>query len=256
MKQRLLIFVVCTSLLTITQNVQAQHPQIIHSFSSNDFTENDYTTIREIMGNHKIIAARYQHQILLALSYFPELKDARIKFRVKQTRTPLASRPSWLSAFLPKKIRRYVITISDSSIKLLSPILLSKMDFNAQVGVLGHEISHVADFSGKHTFGLLRIAAGNFSSKFLDKFEFKTDSICVAHGLGYQLLSWSIFVRREFHNKNYDGADNIEEPMRRERYMNPATIKYRIKNLAIYQKKTILKSDLANPSDKTYTPPE
>lgn len=203
------------------------------------------------MGNHKIIAARYQHQILLALSYFPELKDTRIKFRVKQTRTPLASRPSWASAFLPKKIRRYVITISDSSMKLLSPILLNKMDFNAQVGVLGHEISHVADFSSKHTLGLIRIAIGNFSSKFLDKFEFKTDSICVAHGLGYQLLSWSKFVRQKFHKKNYDGADNIEEPMQRERYMNPATIQHRINNLIIYQKLLMLKYDPVNPHDKT-----
>ena len=116
------------------------------------------------------------------------------------------------------------------------PILLKNMDFNAQVGVIGHELSHISDFISKNSFGLMRVGVGNLSQKFLDRFEYRTDSICIAHGLGYQLLSWSIFVRKALHYQNWDGADNIDKgPMVRERYMNPLTIKKRISNLPMYQ---------------------
>ena len=116
------------------------------------------------------------------------------------------------------------------------PILLKNMDFNSQVGVIGHELSHISDFISKNSFGLMRVGVGNLSQKFLDRFEYRTDSICIAHGLGYQLLSWSIFVRKALHYQNWDGADNIDKgPMVRERYMNPLTIKRRISNLPMYQ---------------------
>ena len=103
------------------------------------------------------------------------------------------------------------------------------MDFNAQIGVLGHELSHVYDFSHQSLWSLIGSAIGHLSSSYIDRFEYRTDSICIAHGLGYQLLAWSSFIRRTLHTENYDGSDNIDMPvMNRERYMNPATILARI----------------------------
>ena len=125
----------------------------VKQFAANSFSEEVYKILDTAIGKNKTIPERYRKQILVALSYFPELAEAHIQFRIKHTYTPLASRPSWFGIFQKHKYRKYMITISDSSSSLLTPILLQQMEFNAQVGVLGHELSHVADFSRMHTGG-------------------------------------------------------------------------------------------------------
>jgi hypothetical protein len=121
---------------------------------------------------------------------------------------------------------------------MLKPILFQNLPFNAQVGVIGHELGHVLDFSSMITLGVVKHAARSVSSTYVDHFEYRTDSICIAHGLGYQLLSWSSYVRKAMHKENWEGADNVHKPMMRERYMNPATIKKRIDLLPLYQNLT------------------
>ena len=115
------------------------------------------------------------------------------------------------------------------------PIVFQNLPFNAQVGVIGHELGHIIEFSSMATVKIMEHAAQNVSSKYIDHFEFKTDSICIAHGLGYQLLAWSTYVRQAMHKDNWDGADNVHKPMMRERYMNPSTIKKSINQLPLYQ---------------------
>ena len=226
-----------TLIFAVLISINSFGQAIVRSFAKENIADDDYELIRAKAGKHKTIPAEYKKPILLALCYFPELADIEIEFRIQHVTTPLASRPSWTSIFKSKKARKYIITISDQSNKQLSPILFAALDFDAQVGVIGHEISHVVDFNRKNTFGLLRIGMGNISSKFLDRFEFGTDSICIAHGLGYQLLAWSIFVRKALMHQNWDGADNINSMMTRERYMNPGTIRKRIADIKMYSDK-------------------
>ncbi len=187
-----------------------------------------YAQIEHDFGEHKQIPAIYRKQILIALSHFPELKKTHIRIRVKHAYSPLKTTFTRGSPFTLFISRKFIITISDSSIDLLEPILYKNLDFNAQVGVIGHEISHITDFSSKGFFGLVIMGLGFMSSHHIDRLEYRTDSICIAHGLGYYLLAWSRFVRNALHSKNYDGADNIKKPMNHERYMNPPTIIKRI----------------------------
>ncbi|HEV8287199.1 MAG TPA: hypothetical protein VGQ09_22980 [Chitinophagaceae bacterium] len=185
-------------------------------------------------GANKRYPQPYEKQILLALSYYPELENTSIFFRVRKRHTPLDTRSTWLGLVRPQKKRHYVITISDSSESMLAPILFKNLPFNAQIRVIGHELGHVTDFSSMFTSQILKHAVRNVSAKYIDHFEFRTDSICIAHGLGYQLLAWSSFVRQKMHNDNWDGADNVHQPMERERYMNPSTIRKRIAENPIY----------------------
>jgi len=204
-------------------------------FTPGMFTIAHFDSLKQTVGKHKKIPPKYEKQILIALGYFPELVSARIKFRFKNSASLFSSRPGVLSVFKRSRNRKYIITISDSSDEKLIPLQLKNLDFNTQIGILGHELSHAADFSRKHTFGLLRIALGNLSHKFLDRFEYNTDSICIAHGLGYQLLAWSSFVRSTMHYENWTGSVNINRgPMLREKYMNPNTIMKRMRASALY----------------------
>lgn len=90
---------------------------------------------------------------------------------------------------------------------------------------MGHELSHVCDFHSMSLWRLLRTGIGHLSSSFLDRFEYRTDSICISHGMGNELLAWSIFVRQALHITNWRGAGNIHiSNSDKERYMNPSTI--------------------------------
>jgi len=222
-------------LLTFSNFTFPQQP--VKLFTSTSFTEAEYDQFQQTFGQHKTIPLQFRRQILIALSYYPGLKNISVDFRTRHARTPLKTVPAVVSIFKKSQARKYIITISDSTMGMLTPILLKNLNFNAQVGVLGHELSHVADFDNKNTLGLLATGIKHLSSKWIDRFEYRTDSICIAHGLGYQLLDWSMSVRRAMKSANYDGADNVEKPMMRERYMNPATIMKKIALNPLYKQR-------------------
>ncbi|HET9825408.1 MAG TPA: hypothetical protein VFP87_08740 [Chitinophagaceae bacterium] len=215
----------------------AQEPT--RSFTMEEFSHDHISDLKKIVGAKKTYPAQYERQILIALSYYPELKNIPIHFRIKKRHTPLTTRSSWLGLIRSQQKRDYVITISDNTEKMLISILYQNLPFNAQIGVIGHELGHVVEFSSMPTLSILKHAFNNVSSKYIDHFEFRTDSICIAHGLGYQLLAWSSYVRRVMHKDNWDGADNVHRPMMRERYMNPSTIKKRMKETPSYQGITV-----------------
>jgi hypothetical protein len=173
---------------------------------------------------NKTIPSKFEKQIRVALAYYPTLKQSKIIFKIKKTRSPLAAAPTFWSAFRRPSKRTYVITISsESSVPFLNKILLDSLGFNAQIGVLGHEISHILEFNSKNSFFFIGLVLRNVSKKAIDKFENDTDRRCIEQGLGYQLLAWSTEVRRNLNIKEWRGADNLGN-QKRERYMSPPTI--------------------------------
>jgi hypothetical protein len=184
--------------------------------------------LRNEFGQHKEIPNSFEKQILTALSFYPELKAIHIRFIVKKARSPLLSRPTIVSGvFSSAKNRTYLVLISNNTSPMLEPILLKNLPFNAQIGVLGHELGHISYFISRSCMGMLRIAAGHLSRSFLDRFEFENDRRTIDHGLGWQLLSWSEYVRKELKIEAWKGLPESKEELknRRERYMNPPTIR-------------------------------
>jgi hypothetical protein len=173
---------------------------------------------------NKTIPTQFEQQIRVALAYYPTLKQTKIIFKIKKTKSPLAAAPTFWSAFRRPSKRTYVITISsESSVPFLNKILLDSLGFNAQIGVLGHEISHILEFNSKKSLFFIGLVLRNVSKKSIDKFENDTDRRCIEQGLGYQLLAWSREVRGNLKIKEWRGAENLGE-QKRERYMSPPTI--------------------------------
>jgi len=222
--------------LILSSSAYAQ-PRPVKHFERSDFSTEDSLHLLNEFGKYKILIPQFALPTLVALSYFPELKNTHIKFIYQPAISTLATKPTFPSVVLNGNNRTFVITISDSSTSQIQPVILPKMDFNAQIGIIGHELSHVADFKQRGLLSLASSGIGHmFSSRYIDRFEFRTDSICIAHGLGYQLLAWSTFIRKTMHTENWQGADNINKmPMIRERYMNPSTIERYINGMAIYK---------------------
>ncbi len=224
----ILCFLVFTSI-----GINAQ--DVIKKFSVETINTQKAQELKAEFGTNKIIPTIYETQILIALSYFPELKNTAIEFRLKKTNTPLSSRPKLFGLLQSAKNRKYVITISEFTNSKLAPILFKNLNYNAQIGVLGHELSHVSDYISKgfsEMVGLLFIEI--FSKKQVDKFESRTDLICIHHGLGFQLLDWSKSVRQNLKIDYWRGADNIQFKPKKERYLNPETIVKTMNTLSMY----------------------
>lgn len=207
----------------------SQTPKV--KFLPEDFRASDY----EKYSLKKKFPKEIEAQVLTALSFYPQLLDTRIKFRFKKRKTPLTSRPRIMHVFLPKKWRTYIITISSETTESFAPILFSRLPYNAQIGVLGHEIAHVLEYRTQTSFQLIALGFKLGNPHFTDKFEFRTDERTISHGLGYQLFGWSSFVRKELKVAEWKGASEVLEsgniPEAKERYMNPKTIKkYMVEN--------------------------
>ncbi|MGQ0827354.1 MAG: hypothetical protein ACT4ON_03050 [Bacteroidota bacterium] len=166
--------------------------------------------------------------------YYPELNKTKIIFRIKNKLTPLSACPTIWSMFLKSNNRKYIITISDNTIKKLRPVLLKNLSFNAQIGVIGHELSHISEYNSKKGIFFVGLALKHLNKRNIDKCEYNTDKRCIEHGLGYQLLSWSEEVRMKLNLHQWGGIGNPNR--KRERYMNPETIINVMKSISVYNR--------------------
>lgn len=210
--------------------------KICKAFYCDSISKGEVENLSLKYGNSKTIPEQYQKQILTALAYYPELKNIIIQFRLSEKETPLSTKPTLLSMFSGAKKRIYIVTISTKTSDKLQPILFNNLSFNAQVGVIGHELSHVTDYITKG-FGKMSYIfyIEMLSKKKTDVFEYKTDLRCINHGLGYQLLAWSSTVRTNLKCKNWRGAGNLLKQNKTERYLNPDTIKDYLSKNDLYQ---------------------
>ncbi|CAH8281886.1 hypothetical protein EV196_11213 [Mariniflexile fucanivorans] len=228
--------IVCSIFYLFLFHNDLKAQEIVESFYQDSLTNGEFSNLKSEFGNHKTVIADYEKQMLIALSYFPELKDVKIVFRLRNRKTPLATRPTFFSMFCSAKKRTYVITISKKSTNYLNTIIFKNLNYNAQIGVLGHELSHISDYLNKG-FGKMVVIAKNelLSPTEVDKREFNTDLDCINHGLGFQLLDWSINVRENLKRANWLGAVNLSNDEKSERYMNPSTIMEVLSKHPLYQ---------------------
>lgn len=208
------------AIICIASSIQMAVGQVIvPSFQSNDADTSGYQLK---FGKKKILPKGFEKQAIIALAYFPELENISVEFEIKKDLAALTTMPTIWSIFKRLENRTYVITISNETIKIFESILLKNLSYDAQIGVLGHELSHVSDFQhyGFWDF-VVHAIKYTFSQPYGDKFEYQTDFICIKHGLGYQLKAWSEAgqkldveaIKTEFNIKEWN-----------ERYMYPKTI--------------------------------
>lgn len=185
--------------------------------------------------SNKQLPEGFEQQAGIALSFYPELKNTRIRFKLKETFIPLAARPTLGSLlFKGKSKRQYQVIISNKSVATLNHILLAELNFNAQIGVLGHELAHTAHYTQLSRWDIICIGFRYSFKRFRNRFEYENDQRCIDHALGYQLLAWSKEVREKLNKENWGGAlDNKKN--NEEGYMNPRTIEKKLKRHPLYE---------------------
>ena len=68
-------------------------------------------SLRSQFNNNKFFYEKYELQILVALSFYPELKNTKISFRRREIKTTMVARPKGINVFRAKGKRHYIIYI-------------------------------------------------------------------------------------------------------------------------------------------------
>jgi len=157
------------------------------------FFKNIIIILENEFGKNKIFIQKYKLQSLIALSKYPELKNISITFKYHKLKTSLACRPKINFLFKKRTKRKYNIFINKKS-KKLEGILLKDVPFNAQVGVIAHEIAHIVDYLNKKNSKVIVTGINYLSIKKREKLEKTIDSIAIYHGFGWQVYDWINFI--------------------------------------------------------------
>lgn len=180
----------------------------------------NYDSLLAEFGNYKNLPEGFELQALLALQHYPELRETKINFIVDDVSIPLSSRPHWSSMLRAAKNRTYQVIIDSSLEGSREALLLKNQPFNAQVGIIGHELAHTVYYLDRSFFGIV----GNALCQFTDcriRFERATDRRLIDYGLGWQRLDHATFVRSRI---SQDRASAFTAEGGGGAYMSPAEI--------------------------------
>ena len=185
-----------------------------------------FEQLRASFGQHKKYPPQYEKEILTALSFYPEIQENRVDFVLRRGYAPLSSRPTFGGLFRSARHRKYKVFISTGSGGGWDSIILAHAPYDARIGVLGHEISHVLNFSRMSGTQLAWLGVSHVSKTYMNRFEFRTDSLCIAQGMGDYLYAMSIHARKSF---GATDPEQLQVTARKsnyaERYMGPASIR-------------------------------
>jgi hypothetical protein len=149
-------------------------------------------SLRIAFGRDKTIPAQIELQALRALSHYPELGDVAVEFVFCVQQTAHSSQPVIGSMLHGAKRRRYQVRISTEVPDFYNAGMHTNLPYNAQIGVLGHELGHTVQYLQRGFLGLLceGIRYGT-SRKYVIHTEHHTDQLAIDHQLGWQLLAWA-----------------------------------------------------------------
>jgi hypothetical protein len=70
------------------------------------------------------------------------------------------------------------------------------------------------------------LGVSHVSVKYMNRFEYRTDSLCIAQGMGDYLYAMSIYARKSFGSPDPEQLQvRAQKSNYRERYMGPASIR-------------------------------
>lgn len=196
----LLISVIGTSesVNTAESSEQYVRPSVVREYLEHEQLDN-YDELLEKHGHNKKLPTGFELQALIALSHYPELNRVKINFIVEDVSIPLSSRPHWSTMLRSAKNRTYQIIIDKNLDGPREVLLLKNQPFNAQIGIIGHELAHTVYYLDRSVFGIISDALCQFSNCRI-QFERATDRRLIDYGLGWQRLDHSSFVRRRLSN--------------------------------------------------------
>jgi hypothetical protein len=146
---------------------------------------------------NKQIPISIEKNVLTALAFFPELKNAKISFIFKPNikSSVMQAQPFFMSLIRRRKNRRYRINIS-AHFKLIHcdmPIL--EIPDEVMIGWIGHELGHIMDYESMTNVGLIKYGYRYyFQDRFVKHAEMMADALAVERGMGNYIVATKRFI--------------------------------------------------------------
>ncbi|MFT4860836.1 MAG: hypothetical protein ACI95C_000034 [Pseudohongiellaceae bacterium] len=201
--KQLIIFACPLSLavaLVLQPTAVASEFSVVREFTESE-SLSEYPRLLKEYGSNKTLPLGYELQTLIALSHYPELKNTQIRFILADVGIPLSSRPHWSSMLRSAGHREYRVIIDTELEGIRQALLLKNQPFNAQIGIIGHELAHTVYYLERSFFGILADAACQLSSCRIG-FERATDTRLIHYGLGWQRYDHALFVRSRLNSNS------------------------------------------------------
>lgn len=154
-------------------------------------------------GPNKEIPALLQEEILLSLSFYPELLNTSIKFTIVEPAirsSVMQAQPELKTMFKFRGQRGYVIRISHYFRGDDVSVPIETIPQNILIGWIGHELGHIMDYLDRNAFQMARFGIGYvFSRKYLSHAERRADLFAISHGLGGNIVATKNFILDHAH---------------------------------------------------------
>ena len=177
------LFLITSCLLSLNLYTQSEYRDF---YLRKETYEHDLSLLREQFSGNKTFPSELELECLVALSFYPELKNTAIDFRFGKSNFTMTSKPKFNSILRDKQDRQYVVTIEKLG-ESKNNIEWRELSFNAMVGWIGHELGHIVHYSHKTNSGVAFIGVKYALPGYRRKMERFTDQIAIQHDLGYAL---------------------------------------------------------------------
>ena len=127
-----------------------------------------------------------------AMTFFPELCESKIRVKQGKIKTSMAAYPQIISVFRKRNNRTYKIILTNNPQQLIY-----QAPFDAWVGIMGHELVHILDYTSKSGFQIAWTGVRYLGKKYRRNMERQADLVTIERGLGWQLYSFKYFVAHE-----------------------------------------------------------
>lgn len=152
----------------------------------------------DVVGDNKTVPPGFEKAALVAYSAYPQLKEVQIEMILTESGAPMESNFDIKTLFGTRKNRVYQILLNNAGNTGFDPILLRSLPFDSQVGILAHELGHVAYY---HQLSTIQLAKWGLmylvDSDFRATHERSTDLMPIYHGLGYQIHDYAWYLRND-----------------------------------------------------------
>ncbi len=139
----------------------------------------------------KELPEKYKASILITLEKYPELENDSIEFIEKRLNKKVCgfSRPKLNFIFLPRDKHQYKISINKRCTK--EGMVLENFSEQGQIGLIGHELSHIIDYKNKTDWQLtLTGIKYKINKDYKKELERETDRETIKHGLEGELYQY------------------------------------------------------------------
>ena len=189
------------------------HVELITSHQMDNLHPNNIT-VDESGIFIKNVPEQFKKQFSFVCSHFHEIKGTNISLKFRPISMTMQARPNIWTVLGGK--REYFVFINTERDK--NGLLLEDIPFNAQIGIIAHELCHIIDYHYKTNWEIVKTGLWYLKKRNQEHYEKAIDYLVIKKGFGHQLRDWSHFVL------NNDGLTDKYKKTKETYYLNPDAI--------------------------------